>query len=1326
MALNCSTQALLWGSSWGAGWGGPSATPGGALPSEAPFTTVCVCGAAAPYLATYIGATETPGNLDHNIQDVDKGVYRLLSGDGVRAGVFLDVPVASSATLECIFTLRKGPVDLTTHESHLFVGLYDDALTCNGLFLSPAGIAYGASYDDKPLPIPNSVGLLSPGETYVLRLVVDDEANVAMVYLSPLEEAKVLGPRLKFVLPLLDVTFAPPHEEGVYLSVLGSESRPTDIEVHALCLAPNALVDDHPPVANPGKDMARRGLAPVRLDGRKSFDPEGGAITYLWRVVGVPETSLHSSSGADGMTLADVSGFVNKLYTEHAGGSEPFPYNSGDALAFEGVLATILSTGSDGDGDYFLLSESVLPAGLSLKGYTLYRQDLLLDRTTARPLLKPDVPGLYRIQLQVKDAALYSPWVSTLVNVLRKEAASGVVPDVGYLWRYLSDTWSLVPDAGRIETVWTAAYQVLGGETLRLWQAGAAKSLQEIPRSVTRRWLAYDLLMREPFPEMSLCEARFAGVESEDLAFGGLDFAGETLVLSVPGWSDLVELTLQAASTPKALAASLQALLREKDPRFSVVDIPQGIFGARLLLQAPFPFLVAAGTTALFTIGRENTPLRGGSASRESAYVLQVDRSLYRRGLKAGDLIRVDGPSDVVVLSVASTVDVPGDLYPHQRIRTNEVIPPGAGGNWSTLLKCTSPQMNFWGGGATVLDPVILDTGDGLLRTTLRGMVEDQPSSIGVDLDATLANTLTAPGAAIRIWGLYRRRHLPVSPRVRGIPTLQANPWEEKEEAILREFVDYEVVTWRGLPMLEFAPALFQPDDQDVVVPRFWAEETILDNSERIEANFGLTVGLHRTDVVEDVDYLSAVRGLRYALSRGPRLESLRVAAQILLGLPFAEERSLIVEIEDGFTPGRSRLLLQDKEDATIFRSYTYSQDLPLEVNPSTGLIYKVGDEVAQFAPLVAGVALLDHKKDPTWIDPFLRQGLMTKLEAIHSYLVRVELTSSLSSAALLFVAKFLQKAKSARTRPLFLVRMRDLDPDAVDVTETLSAVGQLHTYDSGYERPFSLPEDDSPNLAEREGAAGMFDQPDLSPPTTLFSNIEGRTRARFDRDVVPGNIYAPSFDQHISWGWDMGRFAPEQLVSVTRSFVHAGGTIPAELEDELASDLPLLTGPGLLYGRSWVPPFGDLGVKLDGPEDPDVDLDLDTLEVRIVGVPPAGGRSYVVKIFHNGSLAREVEVLHNTSGTQTWRWGPAPAGATLPGGSLTVAPGDSVKVGIYCLEGEQLTQRLRGVSVLLGVGQTWTSGGALAAGTYYLRRALLGYRHASSREPRPPNPGQE
>jgi hypothetical protein len=165
---------------------------------------------------------------------------------------------------------------------------------------------------------------------------------------------------------------------------------------------------------------------------------------------------------------------------------------------------------------------------------------------------------------------------------------------------------------------------------------------------------------------------------------------------------------------------------------------------------------------------------------------------------------------------------------------------------------------------------------------------------------------------------------------------------------------------------------------------RFWAEVSYFDNSDAIESNFGIMVGLRKEDldkITTRVSYRQAVAGLMFAYTRGSTIEKVRLGAQILLGLPFAEHRGVVRSMESNYRTDASgvsvlgRLLIEDVDDAGvpsgIQRVYTYpidhqSSDLSgVEVNPATGVTYAVDDVVEAFAPLAKGVGVSDYLTDP-------------------------------------------------------------------------------------------------------------------------------------------------------------------------------------------------------------------------------------------------------------------------------------------------------------------------------------------------------------------------
>jgi len=153
------------------------------------------------------------------------------------------------------------------------------------------------------------------------------------------------------------------------------------------------------------------------------------------------------------------------------------------------------------------------------------------------------------------------------------------------------------------------------------------------------------------------------------------------------------------------------------------------------------------------------------------------------------------------------------------------------------------------------------------------------------------------------------------------------------------------------------------------------------------------------------VDYLVRYAPLAYTMTNGPTLYNLRVGAQILLGLPFAEEAGVITEIRTDFSPTQGRILIQDTANKEIVRTYTFPKVLDLEVSRTTGEVYAVGDKVPQFAPLVEGVVVEDYVSNPTWFQGLLQQGAIYEVEKFHRFLVQGCASIFILSALLSFEA---------------------------------------------------------------------------------------------------------------------------------------------------------------------------------------------------------------------------------------------------------------------------------------------------------------------------------
>lgn len=252
---------------------------------------------------------------------------------------------------------------------------------------------------------------------------------------------------------------------------------------------------------------------------------------------------------------------------------------------------------------------------------------------------------------------------------------------------------------------------------------------------------------------------------------------------------------------------------------------------------------------------------------------------------------------------------------------------------------------------------------------------------------------------------------------------------------------------------LRFAPGVFTA--KKTSPERLWGEVSFFSNDSNIEANFGIMVGLTREDlekVSASASYKQAVAGLMFAYSRGSIVDKIRLGAQILLGLPFVENRGIIRSIENDYrlsddgVPVLGRALIEDIDESGspqgTSRIYTYPIDLEsvdyagIDVNPATGKTYVVGDVVEKFASLVKGVRVIDYLSDPD-----LHLSDVQKLQQFHTIRVRSN-DNIFDLDELGLVSDFLRKITPHYVSYIISIAMEVVDNVEItdDVTKRLKA----------------------------------------------------------------------------------------------------------------------------------------------------------------------------------------------------------------------------------------------------------------------------------------------
>lgn len=271
---------------------------------------------------------------------------------------------------------------------------------------------------------------------------------------------------------------------------------------------------------------------------------------------------------------------------------------------------------------------------------------------------------------------------------------------------------------------------------------------------------------------------------------------------------------------------------------------------------------------------------------------------------------------------------------------------------------------------------------------------------------------------------------LPVSLAGRGIVTAKVMVLRQRKGQFLR-----------------IVPGAFSA--KNPLPDRLWAEVSYFDNYEAVEGNFGILVGLTKDDLAKvstSLSYRQAVAGLMYAYTRGSAINKIRLGAQILLGLPYAEHRGVIRAIDPDYRldasriPILGRVLVEDVDNdgqpLGTLRAYTYPIDVTstlagLDVNPATKKLYDVGDLVELFAPLSKGVEVMDYLTNPGDA-----QSAKQVLQQFHSFRLRAN-DSVFTLDELTLVSNFLRRITPSAVA--FVILSTTEFADQVRVTDAIS-----------------------------------------------------------------------------------------------------------------------------------------------------------------------------------------------------------------------------------------------------------------------------------------------
>lgn len=1304
---------------WGTGsygvtpWGGASGgAPGGAIPSTDTFDVYCVgpCGPMS-FILTYDEVEEDGDPLQFGTiaatLDLQLGSGGVFPNHDVRVTINTAVPEAY--TLDFTVKFDSLPADFNNLiYKHVFIGASDAAGYCAGLFFSKIGVAYtgtihhtsGALADQNLVldnvvqPLPGSDLLISEGEYYSFRIAVDGGTATTYLFITKTADLASIGHQLRFVLPSIasdSCVVVPP--DRTLLSLRGVAGAPSVLSLDSICLGTGLVIPNLPPVADAGPDQAVRTCSIVQLDGSRSNDPEGGTITYKWRLVDAPVGSLFMFDGLDGATFDTPSNFTNKFHSSSLEAlNSADPIEPGDTLVVGGVAQTIELKDSDLNGFYVQVQEFVLPDNLLKAPFKLLRQRGISGATSAKPTFYPDLAGFYKFDLIVSDGQLLSEPSVTIVNVSESPQPRGCIPDVSFLWGYLSDFWNLIDDRQPIEVLWGAVAQVAAAELLSLWQIDYSKSLRDVQRTFQRRWLHYDLSLREPFPDTTTLRPVFGGVRQLFPSNGIAITAGATLTIVIPVFNKTINITFPSllvnggniGPTAATVADYLTPILSNVDKRFAVRVITNRVTGDQeLRIDAPFTFHTTSTDTAPIFLYPATNEMPVGVGAGIGVKSFKVDRSLQNLDLQEGDLLNLEDSC----YRIARVVDDPNDEWPYQRVTLIDEIPTNAPTTWKMPGRVQSKSIDFYNALVWVNDLFtfeIFDTvnsAEAFITTSGAYIVPTAPQTVGVDL-TTIANYLLLPDSFETLfYGFQRLNYIPIDPLVVDIPYLQELIKSTDDTAVLRRNSDFYIETYRGKSALRFAFDGFgsQRDiwQEAVTVPhRLWAEVTYLDNNPTIEQNFGFPAAFTLDDFSQlpaHADYLSIVRGLWFAYFNGPTLFNLRAGTQILLGLPFAEETGTIKEIRSDFSPTQGRILVQDQATPEVVRSYNYPIGLTLEINPATSKPYMVGDVVKQFAPIVTGASVVDYIKDPKWIQGYVEQGALFEVEKFFRFMVRVD-SPAFSLSTLLFVKSFILRVKPTYTYPLFIV-LRKVDDTEVSTTDNIEYTGTLYL-------------NDGTCLENAYGATPMWDEP---------RPAGGGWRSQYDNDGNPDTVPVFPASEPVQWGFDKNLLCPEDFIEGSVCIAWAGG-VPT-YDSIFSFDTEVFQQGAYIFNDSnlmFVPNNSSGATLYFNPTTVTANGTITDLQLTIEGGPGIEPPGYSLIIKKNS--VDQVFVPFTVAGSSFTHH------ATI---SLPVTIGDTLSARIVAVGGQDTHPLWSTVMLQLGASVVWSFDTPLAAGAYCVYKAL-------------------
>lgn len=206
----------------------------------------------------------------------------------------------------------------------------------------------------------------------------------------------------------------------------------------------------------------------------------------------------------------------------------------------------------------------------------------------------------------------------------------------------------------------------------------------------------------------------------------------------------------------------------------------------------------------------------------------------------------------------------------------------------------------------------------------------------------------------------------------------------------------------------------------------FWGQTIFVDNTQAIEDNFGIAVGVLREDLASTYSYRNVVHTLMRSMVSGHSTYDMETAFSAIAGLPILTNAGIIAEIEPEYLPGSSlsRILVELLEDGAgtgVFEAFYFTPAVEdqeeftgIAVNIDTGEEFRVGDVVSPFTVLAKGVWVDDYLTRPDWWRQFGDLG-RSEITKFHNWRILANL-AVVRDDSLPVIESFAHRAKPAHT----------------------------------------------------------------------------------------------------------------------------------------------------------------------------------------------------------------------------------------------------------------------------------------------------------------------